>query len=255
MSVPHSNQEIYNGLEFATWIDRETLLAEESHLIHKYLHPQLRTVEAGTNGGRIVFQLQKLGFSSLAGFDYVPKLIDVAIARDVKRAIEFTVQDAISLAYPDSSCDQIIYLQQIICLIENAADRLSAVREAYRILKPGGTGLFSVLSFESRCSKPIYAAYLNYLTAIRKLRGEDRSIQYLPWLILGGKFNLNAIVDRAPYVYWYTVTEICQLLRSVGFEIAAVGSARQISEDNLKISAADLLASELDGMVYVVVKK
>ena len=255
MSLPSNNQEVYNSLEFSTWVDKEALLPEESYVIQKYLQPESSTVEAGTNGGRILFQLQKMGFTSLAGFDYVPKLIDVAISRDIERQIDFKVQNAIDLDYADNSFDQIIYLQQIICLIENAPDRTSAVHEAYRMLKPGGTGLFSVLSFESRRSKPIYAAYIAYLTIIRKLRGDERSSQYLPWLMLGGKFNMKAIFDRAPYVYWYTVAEICQLLRSVGFEIAAIGSDRQISTDLMKTSETELPAAELNGTLYIVVKK
>ena len=138
--------------------------------------------------------MQEMGFTNLARFDYVPELID----RDPDRRIDFQIQDAIGLSYPDNSFDQIIYLQQIICLIETAADRLKAIQEAYRILSTGGTGLFSFLSFESRSARFIYASYLTYLRILRKLRGDNRSIQNLPWLTLGGKFNPNSIVDRPP---------------------------------------------------------
>jgi SAM-dependent methyltransferase len=255
MSLAINNKELYQGIEFSTWLDRETLLAEEKYLIQTYLKPDLKTVEAGTNGGRILFKMQEMGFTSLAGFDYVPELIDRAIARDPDRNINFQVQDAIDLAYADSSFDQIIYLQQIICLIENHQDRLTAVRESYRILKPGGVGLFSVLSFESRSAQPIYSGYLKYLNIIRKLRGEDRSIQYLPWLLLGGKFNINSILDRPPYTYWYRVTEICEILTSVGFEIVSLGSDAQISADTLKTNDRDLLSEAIAGMLYIVVRK
>jgi SAM-dependent methyltransferase len=250
-----NNQEIYSGVEFSTWVDQEELFPSEQYLIQKYLAPNLRTVEAGTNSGRILFQIQKLGFTSLHGFDYVPTLIDVAIERDPTRSINFEVRDAIDLTYADGDFEQIIYLQQIICLIEQEADRLQALREAYRILKQGGTGLFSFLSFESRSSQPIYAAYLKYLATMRKLRQDNLSIQYLPWLILGGKFNINSILDRSPYVYWYRATEICQLLQSVGFEILAVGSDRQISVDLLNHVDLTCRPEDIGGMLYVVVKK
>ncbi len=255
MSLPSSNQELFDGAEFDTWVDLNSLFPDEVYLIDRYLQPDLKTVEAGTNGGRILFQLRAKGFSSLAGFDYVPKLIDAAIARDVERTIDFAVGDAVALTYADNSFDQIIYLQQIICLIENESDRLQAVREAYRILKPGGTGIFSVLSFEARRNKASYSTFLTYLSALRKLRGDNRSIQYQPWLIVGGKYNFSAIADRPPYVYWYTTAEIERLLRLVGFEIVAIGSSRQISAQNLQTFARDIPVSELDGMLYVAVKK
>ena len=255
MSLSSSNKELYSGVEFSTWLDLEKLWPAEEYLIEKYLNPNLGVVEAGVNGGRILFKLQQRGFTNLAGFDYVPKLIAKAIERNPDQTIDFQVQDAINLAYSDQQFDQIIYLQQIICLIENREDRLKAVQESYRILKQDGIGLFSVLSFESRSSNIIYSIYFKYLTFLRKLRGEDLSIQYLPWLKLGGKFNFNALLDHPPYTYWYQVTEIYDLLKSVGFEIIGIGTDPQISSDQLKHTDIELLREELSGMLYIVVKK
>jgi SAM-dependent methyltransferase len=177
------------------------------------------------------------------------------IERDSSRNIDFQVKDAIDLSYADCSFDQIIYLQQIICLIDNQQDRLKALHESYRILKKGGTGLFSFLSFESRSSSAIYSIYLTYLQLIRKLRPEALSIQYLPWLMLGGKFNINALIDRPPYTYWYRVTEIYEILRSIGFEIVGIGTDPQINADCLKTTDRELLSEQVSGMLYIVVKK
>jgi ubiquinone/menaquinone biosynthesis C-methylase UbiE len=255
VTLSSSTKDLYSGVEFSTWLDLEQLWPEEEYLIKKYLNPQLSVVEAGVNGGRIVLKMQELGFTNLAGFDYIAELIAKAIERDPDRTIDFQVQDAIELAYPDRSFDQIIYLQQIICLIEGRANRLKAVQESYRILKQGGIGIFSVLSFESRNSHPIYSIYFKYLTLLRKLRGEDLSIQYLPWLKLGGKFNFNALLDRPPYTYWYQITEIHELLKSVGFEIVGMGTDSQIKTDSLNATDRELYTEEISGMLYIVVKK
>ena len=123
-----NNKDLYSGVEFSTWLDLQELLSAEKQLIKTYLKPDLATVEAGTNGGRILLNMQALGFKNLAGFDYVPELIDRAIERNPDRSIDFQVQDAVGLDYSDASFDQIIYLQQIICLIENQQDRLKAVQ-------------------------------------------------------------------------------------------------------------------------------
>ncbi|WP_373540714.1 class I SAM-dependent methyltransferase [Chamaesiphon sp.] len=256
MLSSNTNKDLYNnGIEFQTWLDLQTLFPPETYLIQKYLQPDLKTVEAGTNGGRILLKMQEMGFTNLAGFDYIPELIDCAIERDPQRRIDFQVGDAISLSYPDNSFEQIIYLQQIICLIETESDRFKAIQEAYRILATGGTGIFSFLSFDARIAKPIYASYLAYLRTLRKLRGNDVSIQNLPWLKLGGKLNPNSIVDRPPYIYWYRASEICQLLQSVGFEIVAIGTDAQTSSDSMKTTDRELLTAQLEGMLYVVVKK
>jgi SAM-dependent methyltransferase len=244
-----------NGLEFSTWLEAQELFPSEKYLIQKYLDLDLKTVEAGTNGGRILFKMQEMGFTDLAGFDYVPELIDRAIERDPEHRIDFQVQNAIDLAYPDCSFDRIVYLQQIICLIDDREDRLKALHESYRILKPGGIGLFSALNFDARSSQAIYSSYFSYLTTLRKLRRDDLSIQNLPWLKLGGKFNFNALLDRSPYTYWYRVTEFYELLQSVGFEILALGSDAQIDADRLKSTDLELLNEKNAGMLYVVVRK
>jgi ubiquinone/menaquinone biosynthesis C-methylase UbiE len=255
MLANNSNKELYSSVEFSTWLDLDKLFKEEKYLIEKYLKPDLKTVEAGVNGGRILFEMQKMGFTSLAGFDYVPELIERASECDPSRSIDFQVGDASNLAYADCSFDQIIYLQQIICLIETEPARLQALRESYRILKPGGIGLFSFLSFEARNSHPIYSTYIAYLKTLRKLRGDAVSIQYLPWMKLGGKFNLNSILDRSPYTYWYRVAEIYNILTSVGFEIVAIGTDPQINADSLKATDRELLTENISGMLYFVVKK
>lgn len=255
MVSPNSNKDLYSGIEFSTWLEDRQLIPAETYLISKYLDPQLATVEAGTNGGRILLGMQALGFTNLSGFDYVPELIDRAIEQDPTRTIDFQVQDAISLDYPDCRFDQIIYLMQILCTIENREDSLKAVKESYRILKPGGIGLFSVLNFEIRNSQPIFSIYYQYLKMLRKLRGDDRSVQCSPWFHLNGKFNFGTIADRPPYTYWYRITEIYELLKSVGFEIVGIGTDPQISAGNLKHTDLELLGEEIAGTLYIVVKK
>ncbi len=255
MTRATTNKDLYGGREFSTWLNSQSLLKVEEYLITKYLSPNLLTVDAGTNGGRIAQGMRGIGFTSLAGFDYIPGLIEQAIIRDPGRTIDFQVQDATGLAYLDSSFDQIVYLQQILCTMENAADRLSAVKESYRILKPQGIGLFSVLSFESRTSGAVFSSYYAYLKMLRRLRTDNLSLQYSPWLRAAGKPNFGAMLDRAPYSYWYRVSEACDLLKSAGFKIIAMGSEQQINNDRLRTTDQELLAEGVSGHLYFVVKK
>jgi SAM-dependent methyltransferase len=231
------------------------LLPEERFLVETYLDKRVKTVEAGTAGGRILFGMRSLGFSRLYGFDYVPGLIQAARDKDTVGSIGFDVQDAVSLTYDSASFRQIVYLQQILCTIENDESRLNAVREAYRILEPGGTALFSFLSFEARSKSVIYCPFLLYLRGLRKLSRSARRIQYLPWLRLGGTLNWGALLDRAPYVYWYRVEEIGKLLEASGFRILAAGSERQIQENSMCPSYETLQKQPIDGMIYFVCKK
>jgi ubiquinone/menaquinone biosynthesis C-methylase UbiE len=97
----------------------------------------------------------------------VPEFIEQAKLREASQIISFEVQDATDLIYEISGCEQIIYLQKIVIFIEKQEKRLKAFREAYRILKNGGTALFSFLSLESRI-KSLFVVYLAYLSMLRR---------------------------------------------------------------------------------------
>lgn len=250
-----TNKEVYSTVDFDYWADWKDLLSTEKYLIEKYLDKKGKTLEAGTGGGRILLGMKDVGFTSLYGFDYVPELIERARQKDTTHSIDFTVQEASSLNYNSLCFDQIIYLQQMICLIETETVRLKALKEAYRILNIGGTALFSFLNFDARIRNPVYLPYLVYLSLLRKLRLSNRSIQYLPWLKLGGKVNLSSLTDTKPYVYWYKIKEIYQILREINFEVVALGSAYQISKERMHISPETLVKEPIEGMLYLVCKK
>ena len=67
--------------------------------------------------------------------------------------------------------------------------------------------------------------------------------------------NSNKDLYRPPYTYWYRVTEIYELLKSVGFEIVGIGTDPQIDAGSLKHTDLELLNEEVSGTLYVVVKK
>lgn len=249
-----NNKEVYRTVQFETWADKKGLNEDEKYLIVKYLNKNGKTVEAGTAGGRILLEMKDLGFPELYGYDYVPEFIEQAKHREASQSISFEVQDATDLTYENSGFEQIIYLQQIVCFIEEEEKRLKAFREAYRILKNGGTALFSFLSFESRI-KSLFVVYLAYLSMLRRLSGSNRSIQYIPWLKLGGKYNFLALLDRGPYPYWYKVQEAHQILTQVGFKIVVVGSSYQITQGKMCDDIESLKHELIAGMLYFVCKK
>lgn len=249
------NKLVHSSLSFNYWATRTGLIPEESFLIDRYLSKNLSTVEAGTAGGRILFEMKARGFTSLSGFDHVSGLIETARTKDPVGEIKFSVQDAVSLSYPTESFEQVIYLQQIVCLIEQELARRKALEESYRILTPGGIALFSFLSFEARSANPFYFLYLGYLRAYRALHRSVVPIQYLPWMKLAGKFNWRCMTDAAPYVYWYRINEISKILENVGFRILAIGSSSQIENGVMFDSVDSLKSMRIGGMLYIVAQK
>lgn len=245
-------KEYYNSTEgFDEWSERTGLYPDENYVIQKYLDPGLKTLEAGTGAGRILGEMKNLGFTSLYGYDFGLAFIERAKQRDPSGSICFEVQDATCLNYEDSSFDQILYLQQIISLIDDEADRAKAVKEAYRILRVGGTAIFSFISFETKTGGVIYQLYLMYLYLIRKLMGSNRSVQYTPLKTHGGAIFL----DNGPYLYRYKLQEVYQDLTEVGFKVAAISSREQIVQGVMYDSLAAMSEQPIKGAIYFVCKK
>lgn len=248
-----SNRTVFATQEFTCWAHRDGLLPEERGLIKRYLDPERATLEAGTGGGRVVRGMQELGFTSLHGFDYVPELVDQARRNDRTGKIQFEVQDAAHLSYPDACFGQALYVAQFLSMIDNAAGRANAIREAYRILKPGGVALFSVLRFDGHKTTPLRhglnRVYLAYIGLRRRIMRLPRPRQELPWPKIAGKMNIGYLLDRGPYFYWYRDAEIETNLRAAGFSLCWSGSGEDVREHS------EPSANPPDAVYWVVCRK
>jgi SAM-dependent methyltransferase len=249
------NSDIFGTVEFEYWAGYAGLIPAERYVIETYLDPQTSTLEAGTGGGRILLALQEMGFEHLSGFDYVPSLIEAAKQRDTAGTIDFRVQDAASLEYGDGAFGQIVYLQQILSLAGDEEHRRRALAECVRVLAPGGTAVFSLLSYESRLRSPPAAALLVYLRVLRLVTGRRRSPQDLPWFRLGGRFNRACLLDRGPYNHWYRLDEACRMFEAAGLAIRATGWGSDVADGNMQGSCAETSERKPAGMIMVVCSK
>lgn len=245
----------YREVEHEYWAAGEGLDDEEAAALERSLDPAVPTLEGGCGGGRIVRALAKRGFGTLSGFDFSPEMIAAARARDPQGAFAFDVADATALPYPDSSFGQAVYLQQVLCLIEAAEGRRTAIAEMARVLRPGGVAVLSVLCLEGRRS-PAQRAYLGWLRASRALRREPRPLQLMPRLRLRGRASAGALRDAGPYVWWYRAAEAERALIEAGLEVVEVASGKGSAAGITHANASGVLASaEVDQRLYFGVRK
>jgi SAM-dependent methyltransferase len=249
------HRTVFGTVEREYWAEAAGLKPDEKALIDRYLDRDATTLEAGTGGGRILSEMSRLGFTSLAGFDFVPELVSKARTADPTGEIRFEVGDARRLEYPDAGFEQVLYLQQLLSAIEDDGDRSRVIREAHRILAPGGVALFSVLPYEVRTRSARHRPYLLYLGAVRRVRRSDRPAQLLPRLRMRGRPNPAALRDGGPHVYWYRAGEIESELTGAGFEVVAIGSTPQVLAGRMPATAAALRDERLEGTLYVVCRR
>jgi SAM-dependent methyltransferase len=243
-------RDFFRDVEREYWAQAEGLKDEERRLIAQYLDPERSTLDAGTGGGRIPRALAARGFRDVTGFDFAPELIAAARTANSKGEATFDVADATALPYDDQRFDQALYLQQMICTIDDPAGRDAALREAARVLRPGGRALFSFVCLESRLAATAQRAYVAYLRAFRTLRRDRRPVQSMPRLRLSGRLDLGALRDAGPYNWWYRAEEAEAALKGAGFEIEAIGFGADAEAGTLRRSAAEALAGGASGTLY-----
>jgi ubiquinone/menaquinone biosynthesis C-methylase UbiE len=127
----------------------------EEYLIKKFFKGK-KVLDIGCGCGRTTMPLSQMGFDVI-GIDLAPEMITTAQTNFPQ--IEFKVMNACHLEFPDASFDNVLFSFNGIDCIHPNEKRLLALREIYRVLKPGGTFLFTT---HNACCIP-YNRYLMWI--------------------------------------------------------------------------------------------
>ena len=119
--------------------------SEEIILRHTFPSFTSRILELGCGVGRISFSLWMLGYNNLTATDISRKMIKRAlkIHHERKTDIVFYDEDATALKFDRNLFEGIIFGFNGLMQIPERKNRKKAIRECYRVLKPGGHFVFT----------------------------------------------------------------------------------------------------------------
>jgi SAM-dependent methyltransferase len=152
-----ANVETFSSSEANNlYIDRATdgLFLQEQKAIERYFSkPDARVLDLGCGTGRVTHRLSEMGYDVI-GVDPSDSMIDVATS--VHPQIDFVVGDGTDLHFQDDAFDYVLFSYYGLDYIYPEEQRIRALREIYRVLKPGGIFVFSSHNWWNSLPSTVY---------------------------------------------------------------------------------------------------
>ena len=123
----------------------------ERKLIQKYFKQDSNILDIGCGVGRVEFALSNLGYKKITGIDISEGMINEAekINNTLGKNINFKIENVMELSFGDNEYESAIAFHAITPIPE-VKNRYKALKEIYRVLRPGGNLIISTFLREMR---------------------------------------------------------------------------------------------------------
>src|ERR1043166_5287560 len=145
--------------------------ARRVKMLGRHLRPGMTVLELGCGTGYFTRELAR-SRADMVAIDVSPELLEIAKSNCSAPNVRYEIQNAYELSYPDAVFDSVVGSSVLHHLeIEEA------IREIYRVLKPGGTIYFT----EPNMLNPQIAVQKNVPWVKRKLGDSPDETAFFRW--------------------------------------------------------------------------
>ncbi len=145
--------------------------ARRVKMLSKHLAPGMSVLELGCGTGYFTRELARSG-AEIVALDVSPELLEIARTNCSAPNVRYETQNAYDLSYPDAAFDSVVGSSVLHHL-----EIQDALREIYRVLKPGGTICFT----EPNMLNPQIAIQKNVPWVKRKLGDSPDETAFFRW--------------------------------------------------------------------------
>jgi ubiquinone/menaquinone biosynthesis C-methylase UbiE len=229
--------------------EQERLVEQAEHWRHRliadrtHLEPGTRLLEIGTGAGAVLAVLgQEFPGIRLTGVDIEPRQLEFARRHLARAGVEATLvqADALALPFDDESFDHV----WMMWLLEHIRDATRALREARRVLVPGGAITAIEVDYSTVRAEPTTPALESLFGAMvcgmATAGWSDAGTRLPDWLREAGFRD----VDEGERPFWWTGED---LFRQANYAADVIESALDAlahqpgaDEDALRAGLADL---------------
>ncbi|TFG91222.1 MAG: class I SAM-dependent methyltransferase [Candidatus Atribacteria bacterium] len=213
--------------DYAKAVREIGLWESEKLMIKKYFNPESRILDIGCGAGRTTMGLYKLGYHLVEGLDLSEAMIVQArrIRRELNYNIAFSVGDAACLGYDDETFSAALFSFNGIMQIPGIENRIKALKEIKRILKPKGYFLFTT---HDRDSNKEYESFWKEEKRKWTLHLEDKSLHEFGDRII-------KMEERDIFLHLPTREEVISSLEEVGFILIEWVSRSELCEESEEV--------------------
>lgn len=199
------------------------LWSSEEKIFTRVFQPSDSILELGCGAGRIAIGLYELGFDKILASDYSRPMVNGArqLATTLEYRIPFRVCDATQLEFEENVFDGVIFGFNGLMQIPKAANREQALKEVFRVLRPGGFFVFTSHDREKSVHREFW---------MQEQQRWERSVQ---------KAELDDFGDRteathhgAHFMHVPTMAEMERVLERVGFLLEATVMRSEIAHES-----------------------
>ena len=207
--LSNKTKEDYNLIAEEFSSTRQNIWPETQSLLDKHYVSGEKVLDLGCGNGRYFGYFKKKDVNYF-GTDNSEKLIEIAKSR--YPGIDFQVTDGLGLPFSDNFFDKIFSIA-VLHHIPSKELRIQFLREAKRVLKPGGSLILIVWNF-----RKVKEFYLIFKSTILKLLGLSK-LDFGDFMEPWGKKTKR-------YYHYFLKNELICLVKKAGFEIKESGTTR-----------------------------
>jgi SAM-dependent methyltransferase len=144
MNMPLSGEPSDDAVaKYVPPADEGGLWRGEERLLAEIVHPGVRALDLGAGTGRVTRALLDRG-ASVVACDLSESALDVLRRRCAGRGrLETHVADIRRLPFPDAAFDVVLLMFNVLDFVIAPSERVEAIREAGRVVRPGGSVIMS----------------------------------------------------------------------------------------------------------------